>query len=62
MENILLCKTCAYYNQNYSTCDYCQRVDYEFYKPNPFTLTMACILAVLMGIGFTIICMVLSGI
>ena len=58
-QYLVACKTCIYYNQDYSTCDFCQDNDYEFYQPNYFTLIITCILALLIGMGFTIVCMVL---
>ena len=57
MERSIACKTCIYYNQDCSTCDFCQAND--FYEPNPFPLILGCILALLIGVGFTIVCMVL---
>lgn len=51
------CKTCIYYNQD--CCDFCQANNYDFYEPNPFTIIIACILALMIGMGFTIACMVL---
>ena len=54
-----VCKTCVYYNQDCSTCGFCQANNYDFYEPNPFTLILGCILALLIGTGFTIVCMVL---
>lgn len=54
----MLCKTCAY--RNTMTCEYCQHRDHEFYEPDLFILIMLAVFFLLMGIGFTVICMVLS--